>query len=170
LEIVVHEPGLLDNNGRAVPWSGPTPAVSADPDRLAQVVANLIENAMKFASGVIEITAWYRVGQPGTTVAQITIDDDGPGIAATDLPHVFQRLWTGGPGVPGRQVGSGLGLAIVADLVGAMGGSVRAESPVPRAAPSGAPPPATGGTRITVTLRTWATASPSSSYVGTASS
>jgi signal transduction histidine kinase len=151
LELVLHDPGVLDAAGRPVAWNGPLPPVSADPDRLAQAVANLIENAMKFANRSVEVTAWYRSG-----LAQITVDDDGPGIAPGDLPHVFERLWTGAAGTPKRQIGSGLGLAIVNDLIGAMGGAVRAESPVPRATS------ATAGTRMTVTLRLWATASSSS--------
>ena len=112
--------------------------VSADPDRLAQVVANLIENALKFASSHI------AVGAAGGDLAVLWVDDDGPGIPTADLPHVFERLYTSSRS-PARQVGSGLGLAIVAELVTAMGGSVRAESPLS----------ASGGTRMVVTLRSW---------------
>jgi len=72
----------------------------------------------------------------------VWVDDDGPGIGAEDLPHVFEPFYRSARH-PARQVGSGLGLAIVAELVGAMGGSVRAE-----------PGPA-AGTRVIVTLRPW---------------
>ena len=94
---------------------------------------------------------WFRVAPEGVGTAQITVDDDGPGIRPEELGRVFERLWTG-VGDQRRQVGSGLGLAIVAELVAAMGGTIRAESPVPRAAAAAA---AAGGpgTRISVTLR-----------------
>jgi signal transduction histidine kinase len=115
--------------------------VNADPDRLAQVVANLIENALKFASATVTVGVARLAG---ADLAVLWVDDDGPGIPAADLPRVFERLYTSSR-APARQVGSGLGLAIVAELVTAMGGSVRAESPLT----------AMGGTRMVVTLRTW---------------
>jgi signal transduction histidine kinase len=114
-------------------------AVTADPDRLAQVVANLVENALKYADRRVRVGAAVSGGQP-----VVWVDDDGPGIPAEDLPRVFDRLWTSSR-LPARQLGSGLGLAIVAELVHAMGGTARAESPIT----------ATGGTRMVVTLRTW---------------
>jgi two-component system sensor histidine kinase BaeS len=114
--------------------------VTADADRLAQVVANLIENASKFAAHRIVVGTARAAGD----LAVLWVDDDGPGIPAEDLPHVFERLYTSSR-APARQVGSGLGLAIVAELVSAMGGSARAESP----------PVGSGGTRMVVTLRTW---------------
>ena len=114
--------------------------VSADADRLAQVVANLIENASKFAASHIHV----GVARASDELAVLWVDDDGPGIAAEDLPQVFERLYTSSR-TPARQVGSGLGLAIVSELVTAMGGSVRAESPLT----------ASGGTRVVVTLRLW---------------
>ena len=119
---------------------GPPVAVSADPDRLAQVIANLVENACKYAATTIEVGTWFRGSE-----AVVTVDDDGPGIPPTEIGHVFERLWTSGRGA-GRQVGSGLGLAIGAELTAAMGGTIRAESPIPDR--NGA-----GGTRFAVTLR-----------------
>lgn len=108
-------------------------SAAADPDRLAQVMANLIENALKFAAGAI------RVGSAGVVA---WVEDDGPGIPDDDLPHVFEPFWQSSR-VPARQVGTGLGLAIVAELVAAMGGTVRAERL------------AAGGTRMVVSLRAW---------------
>jgi two-component system sensor histidine kinase BaeS len=99
-------------------------AVMADPDRLAQVAANLVENAFKFAASRIEVGA----RSDGGGQVLITVADDGPGIPADDLPRVFERLYQSSR-TPARQAGSGLGLAIVAELVDAMGGSVRAVSP-----------------------------------------
>ena len=95
----------------------------ADPERLAQVVANLVENALKFAHSRIDVA----VGADDDGVV-ISVIDDGTGIHPADLPQVFGRLHQSGRGSPARQVGSGLGLAIVAELVAAMGGTVEARS------------------------------------------
>ncbi len=95
--------------------------MQADPDRFAQVIANLLENAIKFATSTIEVTARSSHGE-----ALITIDDDGPGIDAADLPHVFERLYVVKRAPQRRETGSGLGLAISHELVVAMGGSIEA--------------------------------------------
>ncbi len=107
----------------------------ADVDRLAQVVANLIENALRYARTGVRVAAASSGGVP-----VLWVSDDGPGITSDDLASVFGRLAATRPA--GRNVGSGLGLAIVSELVTAMGGHVRAESPTGPA----------GGTRIVVTL------------------
>ncbi len=111
--------------------------VVADPDRLAQVFSNLIENSFKYARSQVVLRAW-----PSEGWVVISVEDDGPGIPADDLPHVFERLYSGNQ-VPARRAGTGLGLAIVAELVHAMGGSIRAESPLS----------SDGGTRMLVFLR-----------------
>jgi two-component system sensor histidine kinase BaeS len=107
----------------------------ADPDRLGQVVGNLVENALKFAAANIAVS----VRATGAQSVELAVTDDGPGIAAEDLPHVFDRLYTSRRGAA-RSVGTGLGLAIVRELTTAMGGHVRAE------AASG------GGSRMVVSL------------------
>ena len=115
--------------------------VRADADRLAQVVANLVDNALKFARTSVTVST-SRSGPE----AVLTVDDDGPGIATEDLPHVFERLYVSRHEPVRRETGSGLGLAIVHELVVAMGGTVTAEtapsggSSHGRAAPR-APPP-----------------------------
>ncbi|HET6966605.1 MAG TPA: HAMP domain-containing sensor histidine kinase, partial [Acidimicrobiales bacterium] len=115
--------------------------VWADPDRLAQVMANLIENSLRYARTAV----WVGVGSgDGARRPEVWVSDDGPGIAAADLPRVFDRLYGArrqpDGAQPGRPIGSGLGLTIVAELVSAMGGTVRAESPLTPA----------GGTRMVV--------------------
>ena len=84
--------------------------VDVDPDRLGQVLANLVENAFKFARSKVVIGA--GIAGPQTV---IWVGDDGPGIAAEDLPHVFERHFSSDR-VPSRKLGTGLGLAIVAEL------------------------------------------------------
>ena len=101
-------------------------SVVADPDRLLQVVSNLIGNAIRHGGGGVTVTLSARPEAGGFVV--IDVADTGPGIAAADLPRVFDRFYRGTAargGVPG---GAGLGLAIVASLVEAMGGSVSVRS------------------------------------------
>jgi two-component system sensor histidine kinase BaeS len=106
--------------GLQLVWAGePGPVMAAaDAERLAQVVANLVENALKYAARTVEVTA-----RPVPGGAEIAVADDGPGIDPDDLPRVFERLYTSRR-QPGRKVGTGLGLAIVRELVTAMGGRV----------------------------------------------
>lgn len=114
------------------------PAVAADPDRLAQVVANVVENALKFARSRIAVT----VGATATGQVAVSVDDDGPGMDPADVSRVFEPFFRSGRTAT-RDVGTGLGLAIVRELVEAMGGSVQAETA------------GTGGARVTVVLRAW---------------
>jgi signal transduction histidine kinase len=136
LTIAVRAPG---EEGQ--PGATPVPPVVADPDRLAQLLANLLENAMTFARSTVTVGL---AGDSGSGGCVITVDDDGPGIAHGDLQRVFERFYRADRG-PNRQMGSGLGLAIVAELAAAMGGAVRAESPISD----------DGGSRFVLTLRQW---------------
>jgi len=112
-----------------------------DPDRLAQAVANLAENGLKYAA----TTLWVEVRTDAADGVVIDVADDGPGIAAADLAHVFERLYVTDRR-PTREVGgTGLGLAIVRELVTGMGGRVAAASP---ALEDGR------GARLTITLPT----------------
>ncbi len=113
--------------------SGPASWVEADHDRLLQVAANLVENALREtpAGGRVAITA-----EPG----RLAVSDTGPGIPPEDVPRAFERFYLYDKIGRGKQVGSGLGLAIVKQLVTAMGGEVRVES-------------GPGGTTFTVVLR-----------------
>jgi signal transduction histidine kinase len=140
------EPGAV-----AAPPAPPPAAlgpVAADPDRLAQLLANLLENAITFARSSVTVSVLDARGR-----CEISVDDDGPGIAPADLPRVFERFYRADRG-PNRRLGSGLGLAIVAELVAAMGATVRAESPTQPV----------GGSRFVVTLQKW----PGSAVTGSA--
>lgn len=97
---------------------------NVDPDRLTQAVANLVENGLRYASTGLVV----RISADGAVV-RISVDDDGPGIADTDLVRVFDRRYVTDQRPNRRpQAPSGLGLAIVHDLVTAMGGTVTARS------------------------------------------
>ncbi len=102
--------------------------VSGDPERLQQVIWNLVNNAIKFTpkDGAVDV-ALARVG----TDVQLTVRDTGEGIAADFLPHVFERFRQAEGSTSRRYGGLGLGLALVRHLVEAHGGTVRAESDGP---------------------------------------
>ena len=111
----------------SVPGDGPV-LVVADPDRLAQVLANLIENALAYSRQTVTVSVVRpESGAPGGSFV-VVVEDDGPGIAPDDLEKVFDRFYQADRRGEARG-GSGLGLAIVAELVRAMGGTVHAESP-----------------------------------------
>ncbi len=104
--------------------------VRADPDRLTQVLANLLENALRFtpAGGriVVHVTpaeGGARSGGPGPAVL-ISVSDSGPGIPEADLGKVFDRFYTVDRSRARERGGTGLGLAIVREIVEAHGGRV----------------------------------------------
>jgi signal transduction histidine kinase len=99
------------------------PSVHADPDRLLQVLSNLIGNAIKFTSpgGKISLHACESDG-----AVVITVADTGPGIPAEQLPHVFAPYWQ--QRRSGTPRGTGLGLAIVKGIIDAHNGRVWVES------------------------------------------
>jgi signal transduction histidine kinase len=108
-----------------------------DPQRIGQVVANLVANAVKFTQrgGAVTVDV---AGTPDG--ARIDVVDTGVGIDATELPHIFERFYRGSRANEARGSGSGLGLAIVHSIVDMHGGQIIVESRVGR------------GSRFTVTL------------------
>lgn len=102
--------------------------VEADPDRLLQVLTNLVTNAVKHASGSPIFVSANRLADS----VRIDVSDRGPGIDPADLPHVFERLYRGAKSrseaPQGAGQGAGLGLAIAKSLVEAMGGRINVAS------------------------------------------
>jgi two-component system sensor histidine kinase BaeS len=98
--------------------------VNADQDRLAQIVTNLLTNAVKFTppGGHVTLTTG-----PAADAAWLTVTDTGPGIPAGELPYIFQRFWRG-TAATGR-AGTGIGLAVADELATAHGGTLTATSP-----------------------------------------
>ncbi len=101
------------------------PFVSVDEERLAQVMNNLVSNALRHTpeGGSIELSA-EASGQG----VQIKVRDTGEGISVEDLPHIFERLYRADPSRQQDNGESGLGLAITKALVEAHGGSITAAS------------------------------------------
>jgi two-component system phosphate regulon sensor histidine kinase PhoR len=134
------------------------PPVLADPDRVTEILFNLLDNALKFtAQGEIRVSAEYRLGleqaeeAPGRGDSEskdddrpqflyvpsgvdsagcivLRVEDTGTGIPADDLPRVTERFFQGGLKAQGPERGSGLGLAIVKHLVKLMGGQLSIQS------------------------------------------
>lgn len=104
--------------------SEPDLAISADPERLFQVLSNLVGNAIKFTprQGKISVKAWAA----GEAIV-FTVNDTGEGIAEEQLPQVFDRYWTTKEGNP---TGTGLGLYITRGIVEAHGGNIVAYSKI----------------------------------------
>ena len=107
-------------------WEAP-PALSlvvADQDRLAQVMGNLLDNAIRYVPPgghiVVQVTEQERE-------VMVAVADDGLGVPPEDLPHLFERFWRGDPARQRVTGGSGLGLAIARHIVEAHGGRVWAE-------------------------------------------
>ncbi|MFI5841525.1 sensor histidine kinase [Catenuloplanes sp. NPDC051500] len=135
-DLVLAEAGRLRRAGVTVDTTGVLAGrVRADPAALAQVVRNLADNAARHATSTVAVAV-----RPVRNGVELTVDDDGHGIAADQRERVFERFVRLDEARARDDGGSGLGLAIVAELVGAHGGTVTiAES-------------ALGGARFTVRL------------------
>ncbi len=100
--------------------------ITADPDRLSQVLNNLVANAMRYtpSGGMIKLKVTSI-----TNGVQMVVEDTGSGISEEDLPYVFDRFWKAEKSRARHEgTGSGLGLAIARQLVQAHGGTIRVES------------------------------------------
>ena len=133
-EAVVRYEGQARTLGVSLAVRGSSEAqVEADPDRVLQVLSNLIENALRctLSGGLVTVTA---------ARGSVVVEDTGPGLNGDDLPRAFERFYLYDRHRTNRSVGTGLGLAIVKELTEAMRGSVTVESSPGR------------GARFTVTL------------------
>jgi two-component system OmpR family sensor kinase len=127
---------------------GGNPIVKGDRDRLAQVLTNLLDNALKHTppGGRIMLAAKLvaedntKRGQEPKSLAQITVADTGVGISPEELSRIFERFYRGDKSRTKQSKGAGLGLAIAREIIQAHGGQIGAESVVGL------------GTKFTITL------------------
>ncbi|WP_370327221.1 sensor histidine kinase, partial [Euzebya sp.] len=112
-----------------------TAPVQGDPDRLHQVALNLLSNAIKFTppGGRVTVTTRARDG-----IAELLVDDNGPGVPPDETAHLFERFSQGELGKAAG--GSGIGLAVATELATAHGGTLTVDSN------------AAGGARFTLRL------------------
>ena len=101
--------------------------LKADPDRLKQVILNLVDNALRYTppDGRVTLSALY---DPASAVARIEVQDSGPGIPPEDIPHIFDRFYRGDPSRARASGNTGLGLAIARAIVQAHGGTIEVRS------------------------------------------
>jgi signal transduction histidine kinase len=105
------------------------PRINADAAALSQVIQNLIQNALKYS----DHTRWLAIrtlkidGKRGVEV-QLAIEDKGMGIAAADLPRIFEPFYRGGDATAAQIHGTGLGLYMVRETLVSMGGNISAKS------------------------------------------
>jgi two-component system sensor histidine kinase KdpD len=98
------------------------PPVLADQLYLSQVLANLIENAVRHGGDLIRV----RGSQSPGGLVQISVEDDGHGVPKTALPHLFEKFYQAGPPSEGKRRGMGIGMTVVEGLTRAMRGEVEA--------------------------------------------
>jgi len=108
---------------------GVLPPVDGDPDRLIQVLSNLVDNAVKYtpADGRVTVSAWKSEGG-----VRIAVQDTGPGIPQADLGRIFERFYRVDKARSRATGGTGLGLAIAKHIVEAHGGAIEVASEVGR--------------------------------------
>jgi signal transduction histidine kinase len=101
------------------------PTVSVDPQRIEQVLLNLLDNACRYTppGGKIVLSAYREDG-----AVHVSVRDGGPGIAPEDLPHIFERFYRGDKSRARSSGGTGLGLSIAKALIEAHGGKIWAEN------------------------------------------
>jgi two-component system sensor histidine kinase BaeS len=109
-------------------WQQSGPAINhvwADPDRLREIIDNLLDNALRHTPPGGSVTVATRAVQDQI---QVTVTDTGEGIAATHLPHIFDRFYRADPARSRVTGGSGIGLTIAHALARAHGGNLRVAS------------------------------------------
>lgn len=99
--------------------------ITADRDKLYQVVVNLVDNALRHtpAGGSVTLSVEKNGG-----LVSVVVSDTGDGIPSTALPHIFERFYVVDPARARNRSGTGIGLAIVKHIVEAHGGTILAES------------------------------------------
>ena len=115
--------------GLAVEARTVTREVLVDPQRMAQVLGNLLDNALRHTSSGGTVSLALRQPDPGWV--ELEVRDTGEGIAPEHLPHLFERFYRADPARGRSRAGSGIGLTISRALVEADGGGLSASSPGP---------------------------------------
>lgn len=104
--------------------------MDTDEEKLQQIISNLVSNAIKYTQEDgniwLRTSVWER--EPGRLALQITVADDGIGIAAEHLPRIFERFYQVERGATGYDESTGIGLALVRKLVQLLGGTITVES------------------------------------------
>ncbi len=105
------------------------PLVEVEPDRIRQILVNLLTNAHEYSPERASIQVTARVADAGV---EIDVIDNGPGIPSAQMEHIFERFVRGDAGLTQRVGGTGLGLAISKSLIELHGGTIAVDSEVGR--------------------------------------
>lgn len=116
------------DKGVRLDLAGDPVEVAGDPDRLREVVDNLLANALRHTPGGGRVQVTVRATRDA---ARLEVADDGEGVAPEDLPHLFERFYRGDSARVHDTEGSGIGLSIARALVHAHGGAIAASSDGP---------------------------------------
>ena len=100
-----------------------------DPEKVQDIMYNLLSNALKYTPAGGAVTVWLRQTEPspGQLGLEVAVQDTGPGIDTADLPRIFDRFYQGATAI--QDGSTGIGLALVQGLVRMMGGHIEVESP-----------------------------------------
>jgi len=117
--------GDFMKEGKSLSFEGESRNVSADRDKINQVVVNLIANAKKYTSvgGEVKVSVTLQKNR-----TRVSVKDNGIGISAEDLPMVFERFYRADKSRNRRTGGAGIGLTIVKTIIEAHGGKIEIES------------------------------------------
>ena len=105
------------------------PPIASDEHFIVQIITNLLSNAFNYTppGGHIQVSVSYHPEREARPVS-LTVSDDGPGIRADELSHLFERFYRGNAGLNSQAPGTGLGLSIVKELVDRLGGQISVDS------------------------------------------
>jgi len=104
-------------------YDSATEPVAADPDKLKQVLVNLVENAVKYSGGLIEV-----IVEPQYGTTRFCVRDHGPGIPVEERDRIFDKFYRLDPNMTKGVGGTGLGLYICRELIEGMGGQIWVDS------------------------------------------
>lgn len=130
-QVCAHNQNSLQQRNIELAWTRPDPEVMihGDPNRLAQLLANLMQNTLNYTDGLEEHPGQLRIElTTNANAVQLTWSDSAPGVPETELPRLFDRLYRVESSRSRATGGSGLGLSIVQNVVQAHGGTLEAQA------------------------------------------
>jgi PAS domain S-box-containing protein len=130
-EIIADRSGLAAHHGISLDYlpNNNLPLALAEPSMFAQLISNLMSNAINYTppNGIITIMTGLRTSEQREWVT-VTVQDTGPGISVTDRPHIFERFYRGEVGRKSGAPGTGLGLAICKRIADKLEGRLTLDS------------------------------------------
>ena len=124
-DVILHVQNDFNKEEKMLSYEGRTCEITADKDKLNQVMLNLLSNALKFTRPGDSVTVTLK---PHKHNAEIIVSDTGIGIPGEDLPHIFDRFYRSEKSRSRKTGGAGIGLTIVKSIVEAHGGAIEAAS------------------------------------------